>query len=859
MAARTEPAALARRFIVEYKKGERELYRGGNLSSADPRIPGIAGPLLEMFETLPVEAQVEALGSGVHGIMFDDYMGHLHPIEPAAALACLSAFDRGLKTRYVAGDKFKEPPGWVYEKLSRAFRRVLARCRDRADYRDVAAAYSRIFRDVHGSKAAEFAAASPDPRDEFLRSWKEAAASKSYLTSTDGILVKKGSRYGADFFVYYVALNLYRAVYDTFGDGSSDAARRLLELAGRATSAAPTARWIADLQALRAALPADRVRALAGRILDEFLAEHDFPAEKGNLLMDVERAARDLARGLLWAVGPFVDDALIDRLAETVREHSKLGDSGGMYAPYAIRAIVLSGHARAVNLLQHLRREVSHKNVRKALDRALADLAGQEGVGVEALLDASADTHGLDSKSQRSWTVGKYRLVLTVGVSGGARLSVFDARARKELAEAPAELVKSPEWAAVGAVRGALVRDVRLQKSRLEEAMIQRRRWTRGEWETSVARHPVVLPLARRLLWRLEEGRKASLGLFQANPGRVVWLGVDGREFAPGADTTLSVPHPVELGLSLMRRWQARLVEERIAQPFKQLFRETYVPTPAELELKTYSTRFAAHIVPHRQMYALLKQRGWTGFGGFGYDGAGEGYRDFRRHGLRAEMVRDQPDDGARGLVTLDRVSFSGPPGKAPRLTSMPEWKAGKALEAHHRRRELTRRPTVPLADVDPIVFSETMRDIDLVVSVGSYGTDRFWQDWEKRRARGDVEWGEERARYDHVLDASAATRRRLLEEVLPGLGLSGRVRFEGSYARVQGKRRAYRVHLGCGSVHLEPEGRYVCIVADISDPLPVWALGEEEDPTTLLILSKVRLLANDDAIGDPSIRRQLE
>ncbi|WP_372510383.1 DUF4132 domain-containing protein [Actinomadura madurae] len=61
-----------------------------------------------------------------------------------------------------------------------------------------------------------------------------------------------------------------------------------------------------------------------------------------------------------------------------------------------------------------------------------------------------------------------------------------------------------------------------------------------------------------------------------------------------------------------MRAWRDLLVERRIRQPFKQAFREIYLLTPAEEETRTYSNRFAAHLVHYRRMFALFRARGWT-------------------------------------------------------------------------------------------------------------------------------------------------------------------------------------------------------------------------------------------------------
>ena len=49
-----------------------------------------------------------------------------------------------------------------------------------------------------------------------------------------------------------------------------------------------------------------------------------------------------------------------------------------------------------------------------------------------------------------------------------------------------------------------------------------------------------------------------------------------------------------------------------LKQPFKQVFREVYVPTADELKEKTVSRRYAGHQVQPKKTVALLKGQAWT-------------------------------------------------------------------------------------------------------------------------------------------------------------------------------------------------------------------------------------------------------
>jgi len=142
------------------------------------------------------------------------------------------------------------------------------------------------------------------------------------------------------------------------------------------------------------------------------------------------------------------------------------------------------------------------------------------------------------------------------------------------------------------------------------------------------------------------------------------------------------------------------------------------------------------------------------------------------------------------------------------------------AVEAVHFERRIqspgTGRATwepIPLSDVPPILFSEAMRDIDLIVSLATVGTEAQWRQWEAAREAGRPHWLEEIHVPEHSWAQTSENRVALLTQILPMLGLSDRVTLRGHFAFVRGRRHEYRVHLGTSNVLVEPSGRFVCIV----------------------------------------------
>jgi len=150
------------------------------------------------------------------------------------------------------------------------------------------------------------------------------------------------------------------------------------------------------------------------------------------------------------------------------------------------------------------------------------------------------------------------------------------------------------------------------------------------------------------------------------------------------------------------------------------------------------------------------------------------------------------------------------------------------------------------------------MRDVDLFVGVGSIGSDPAWQD-NGLFARGHDYW---MGASFGDLNATAKTRKEVLERLLPKLKIAKQCSFDEKFLIVRGSLRTYKIHLGSGNIQMEPNNQYLCIVPDrggastIEDKV---FLPFEGDRTLSIILSKAFLLADDTKIKDTSILTQLK
>jgi hypothetical protein len=92
----------------------------------------------------------------------------------------------------------------------------------------------------------------------------------------------------------------------------------------------------------------------------------------------------------------------------------------------------------------------------------------------------------------------------------------------------------------------------------------------------------------------------------------------------------------------------------------------------------------------------------------------------------------------------------------------------------------------------------------------------------------------------------------------VPGLRIADRLELSDRYLRVRGNLHTSRIHLGSANILMEPDDRYLCIVPARGVPSTGKLFLPFDDERLSVILSKALLLAADDKITDPTIRRQL-
>jgi hypothetical protein len=495
-------------------------------------------------------------------------------------------------------------------------------------------------------------------------------------------------------------------------------------------------------------------------------------------------------------LGKLLEAEVVKRIT-TKRHQDSVRALGLIPLPKAKDAVLLARYEVVQTFLKQSKQFGSQRkeSERLASRIALENLARTAGYPDPMRLEWAMELKAVADLAKGAVKLKKddVELVLSVTKDGEPTLEVL--KSGKILKDIPANLKKDEAVIEIRARRKELETQRSRMRVSLERAMVHGDAFTAKELR-DLTKHPIARPMLEQLVF-MDDSQLGFLSIDGKN------LVSSNGELLEIKGANLRLAHPVDLFESkIWSEWQSAYFTAQRQQPFKQIFRELYLLTPAEKLEKTKSSRYAGHQVNQRQSASLLGSRAWV----VSYDG--DASRTFFKEGITAHISSKQ------GYSTPAEV-------EAPALETVSFSKRGgwEALDLE----------TIPKR-----LYSEIMRDLDLVVSVAHVGG-------------VDPE----------ASQSTTEMRAALLEETLRLLKI-GNVKLEKSVALITGQIGRYSVHLGSAVVHQQPGGA-ICLVA-----VPNQARGRiflpfaDSDPRTAEVIAKVIMLAKDSEIQDPILLRQL-
>ena len=384
-----------------------------------------------------------------------------------------------------------------------------------------------------------------------------------------------------------------------------------------------------------------------------------------------------------------------------------------------------------------------------------------------------------------------YTLRLQLAEDGTNKLIIQ--QGEKVLKTVPTKIKKHPDYLSIADMGREWTKQRKRARTMLEDMMIRQTPLRPQDVEV-IAQNPIVSPMFRLLLLRqgTTTGFLTDKGLETLDGVRKVKV-----------NEPITIAHAQQLYADgTWSAWQHAVFNKKIVQPFKQIFREIYIPTPAEAE-QSESLRYSGYQIQVKQAAAALRSRGWSA----DYEG---GLRKvFYRQGISVELYAKAnwftPADVE--APAIEYVSFSST-------------RSYKQLK---------------IADIDPILYSEVMRDVDMTVSIAFVGG-------------VDPETGN-----------STKELRAAIVKCTAELMKFNNVTVSDNFIHVKGTLADYTIHLGSGNVRQVGGVEIPIIPVHGQHRGKLYLPFMDEDPKTVEIVSKMVLLAEDNKLKDPTILKWIK
>jgi len=545
----------------------------------------------------------------------------------------------------------------------------------------------------------------------------------------------------------------------------------------------------------------------------------------------------DAIKGFIWMCSHFHNKQSIQTTAQLAeRAFKKIPGKGPAAAAIGnacLYVLYKSKGLDGIGQLSRLKLRIRQASTQTLITKYLQEAAREQGVSISEIEDLSVDDFGL-TDAKKEMVFDDYKALIEIERIGKTTIKWHkpDGSPQKSIPKFVNEKHKAKLKKLKDSVK-QINQTTSAQRDRLDRMFKSNRVWKWDDFSKLYLNHGLMSFFVKKILWNFHQNGEYHTAYFHKNH----WKDIDGNSInAEGVDT-VTLWHPIQATVKEIEAWRNIFAKLKIQQPIKQVFREVYILTDAEINTKSYSNRMAAHILKQHQFNSLAKVRGWSysllgAFDNGQYNDAAT--IEIPEFEIKAEYWINEVnaddafnDTGIWDYIATDQVRFIS----------------------------TATNDTIDLIDVPDIVFSEVLRDIDLFVGVASVGNDPTWQD-----SGGIPRYNDYWENYSFGdLSEIAKTRKSILENLVPRLKINKVASIQDKFLVVKGKLRTYKIHIGSTNILMEPNNQYLCIVPDRSKNSKTdLYLPFEGDSGLSVVLSKAFLLAEDDKITDSTITSQI-
>ncbi len=356
-------------------------------------------------------------------------------------------------------------------------------------------------------------------------------------------------------------------------------------------------------------------------------------------------------------------------------------------------------------------------------------------------------------------------------------------------------------------------------KTRVKTYWLHNRKWTFKEWNKNIRQKELLNPWLQGLVWKNETTNTSFILLDNQI------LDSHNKPVSIAEKDIISLWHPVTATHDEIVHWQKFIVQHKVEQSERQVFREHYPFSDSELEL-TDTPRFNHHFLQVNKLMAIANAAGWV----FTYvhDDVNWPRTYIKSLNITAHLTCDYiPYD-----VAIPTKGFFITKDDTRKITYNQKFEK------------------VPFKQIPIITLSELCRDVDLFIATTSVAH--------------DIELSKQSEMLQHYRDnysnmfsdnAQAQVRKDVIKLIGDKIGLK-QFDFEKNYLIIKGTLNDYSINLGSGFAQIRDTKKHLPIIPDIKQIkkktrqiIPV-----KDDETLYIILAKALFLQSDNSITDQKI-----
>lgn len=397
----------------------------------------------------------------------------------------------------------------------------------------------------------------------------------------------------------------------------------------------------------------------------------------------------------MQALGLLGGDGVALQLAPCIRKWP--GESQHQRAVVGLNCLRAIGSDTALMQINSIGQKVQYNGIKQAARKAIDAIAAERGMTKDQLDDRIIPDCGLDEDGRRVFDFGTRKF--TFALDADLKPQIRD-EAGKLKSDLPKPIkTDDPQLAEQSVIEWKLikkqVREVaKVQSGRLEQALLGKRRWSQVEFENFIVNHPLMIHLARRLLWG---------GYGEDGKLKMTFRITDEKDYANSDDDPITLDgvgciglaHPLHLSADDMAKWSEVFGDYEIIPPFPQLARKTYVLLPEERDAFEI-TRFAEIKIQVLPMIGITQKLGWIR--GTPLDG-----------GLFHQHIKPFPTENVTAFIEYPGIPIGYYEGWDDQKIERCYFLRGVYTEAGYHDPRVEK---IKLTEIDPVVISEVLRDL---------------------------------------------------------------------------------------------------------------------------------------------------